>query len=158
MSIQAYGSMMEQIGEARQRAFDKADTSGDGTLSLGEFKAALQAQQGGTNGSANPAVTVSDSQATAMFNKLDVSGTGQVTMQELNQARPHGGHHGHHGQGGGMGGLLGGDAMGALLGGQESAGETTAEAGQSGLLASIEGAVKQAIGSYFGKQQAATAA
>lgn len=156
MSIQAYGSMMEQMGAARQRAFDKADTNGDGSLSLGEFKAALQAQQGGTNGSANPAATmastVSDNQATALFTKLDVSGTGQLTMQELNQSRPHGGgHHGHHGQGG-MGGLLGGNSLGALLGGQESAGDTTTEAGQTGLLASVEGAVKQAIGSYFGTQ------
>jgi EF hand len=161
VSIQAaHGAAVERLGEARQRTFDKADTNGDGTLSLSEFTAALQARQSGTNGSANGAApTISNSRAATLFNTLDVSGTGQLTVQELNRAaREHGGgHHGRH-HGCGTGGLLGGDAMGALLGGQESAGEPTAEAGQSGLLASIGNAVERAIGSYFGAQPARGAA
>lgn len=147
MSIQSYGSMMEQIGAARQRWLDQASASG--ASSFGAFNTALQSQQGGTTGSASsagPANATAASTTTA-------AAPGQLP-QDVNQAEPHRHHHHGGGGGGGMGSMFGGESLGALLGGQESTSSGTAEAGQSGLFASINTAVKQAISSYFSSQNA----
>jgi hypothetical protein len=155
VNIHAYGSMMEQIGAARQRMLDQASASG--TAGASAFDATLQTQQGGTTGSANSAGP--DTTAAAASGATTVSGTGQTVAQGVNQA---GSHHHHHHHGGDTGGMFGGDALSALLGGQESTAAGTApgttEAGQPGLFASVEGAVTKAISSYFGTQASATAA
>ncbi|MDQ2802071.1 MAG: hypothetical protein M3Y41_05065, partial [Pseudomonadota bacterium] len=90
---------------------------------------------------------VSTAGATALYNKLDPNGDGKLTMQDLNKA---GHHHGHHG---GAGGLMNSDALGAVLGGQESATATS----PGGLLSDISTAVQKAISGYFGTQQSSLA-
>lgn len=156
MTIQSYGSMMEHIGAARQRWLDQASAGGSSPAPIqASFDPTLQSQQAGTSGSANAAGSASST--------TDIDGDGPTTAQATNGTQPH--HH-HHAGTGGIGGMFDSNSLAALLGTQESssagsasgtlsdapaAGITTA--GQSGLLASIEAAVQNAITSYFGNQQ-----
>jgi len=83
----------------------------------------------------------------ALFNKLDVNGDGQLTMQELAKAGQH-----HHGAK--AGGLISSNSLGALLGGQESA---SAPSQGGGLMSDISAAVQKAMQGYFGTQQSTLA-
>jgi Ca2+-binding EF-hand superfamily protein len=94
-----------------QQVISAADTSGDGTLSLGEVETAI----GGDTASGTNA-------ASQAFAQIDTNGDGQISQSELTNALsaqdaaqngtqgPQGAHHHHHHHGGGGGG--GGGASG----------------------------------------------
>ena len=144
MKIQSYGSMVEQLGAARQRWLGQP--GGQGVPSFAALIASRQPQQG-TIGSASPAAPASTATSGAS-QPANTSATatvpGQSPVGVTQTEQPHR-HHRHHG--GGMTSLLGGSSTGAVVGG-EGGGVDADETGASGLFASVEAVVKQAIGAY----------
>lgn len=155
VTIQSYGSMMEQIGAAQQRWLDQQQSSAGGSSGVSAFLASLQSQQGGTTSPASlagsaAATTASTAQAATSSATATVPGQ---SPHGVTQTQSHA-HHRHHG--GGTGAMITNDSLSTLLGSQESGGAGTDEVGTSGLLASIGSAVTQAVSSYFSQSGTAT--
>ena len=85
MQVSQYGGGMlsaQDFSKMRQQMFAKADTNGDGSLNLDEFKAMRKNMPGGNN------VSVNDDKVTEMFNKIDSDHDGKITQPEIEAARP----------------------------------------------------------------------
>jgi Ca2+-binding EF-hand superfamily protein len=70
-------SYLQQMQQMQQTLFSKADTNGDGSLSIDEFEAA------GKSDSAGSANSADQSKAAALFKTIDTNGDGQVSQSEL---------------------------------------------------------------------------
>lgn len=83
MQVSHFGGGMPSAADfqkMRQQKFAKADSDGDGGLSLDEFKAMGKNMPGGKN------VSATDDKVSEMFKKIDGDQDGKVTQSELEAA------------------------------------------------------------------------
>jgi len=129
MQVSASGSATgaAMIQQLRDRMLSRADSDGNGSLSLDEFRMlGKKLPAGGPAGIAGAVV------ADAAFKALDSDSDGHLTTAELAKGRRH-----HLHTRGSTQGAVGTDSLATLLGAQESAGASQGSGGIQAVMARL---------------------